>query len=41
MDGFYVDGIRKERDFDHALFSFINVRFFKLCLHFFQKSHLY
>lgn len=24
MDGFYVDGIRKERDFDHALFSFIN-----------------
>ena len=25
MDGFYVDGIRKERDFDHALFSFINV----------------
>ena len=25
MDGFYVDGIRKERDQNHALFSFINV----------------
>lgn len=25
MGGCYVDGIRKERDFDHALFSFINV----------------